>query len=68
MTSMPRRQPRSAATRAARLDERTYRIEELTARLSHQLDVQFKRIAQFQTDVDEVRAAAANIKEFGRSP
>lgn len=63
---MPNRQSHSAAGRILQLDERVARIEELTARLAHQLDVQFKRIAQLQAEVDEMRAASANVKEFRR--
>ena len=57
---------RPPGANASRLDERIARIEELTAHLSHQLDLQFKRIAQLQAEIDEMRAASANIKEFHR--
>jgi hypothetical protein len=62
---MPTRPSRSAAE-AARIDERGARIEELTAHLAHQLEVQFERIAQLQAEADEMRAASANIKDFRR--
>jgi hypothetical protein len=62
---MPTRQSRSAAG-AARLDERVACIEELTEHLAHQLETQFKPIAQLQAEVDEMRAASANIKDFRR--
>jgi hypothetical protein len=61
---MPKRPPRSAAIRADGIEERVRRIEELTARLSHQIDLQFKRTAQLQAEVDEMRAASANVREF----
>jgi hypothetical protein len=63
---MPPRSSRSTAARTAQLEARIARIEELSVRISHQLDVQFKRIAQLQAEVDEMRAAAQNIKEFRR--
>jgi uncharacterized coiled-coil protein SlyX len=56
----------STDTRIARLNDRLARIEQLTERLTHELDLQFKRIAQLQAEVDEMRAASANIKEIQR--
>jgi hypothetical protein len=40
----------------------------LTEQIAHELDVQFKRIAQLQAEVDEMRAASANVKELQRRP
>lgn len=59
---MPTR--RSGGMHASQLEERLARVEELTAKLSHQLDLQFKRTAQLQAQVDEIRAAA-NVRESG---
>jgi hypothetical protein len=49
--------------RIEELEARIARIEALCEQQAKNAETQFKRIAQLQAEVDEMRAASANVKE-----
>jgi hypothetical protein len=48
--------------RIQELEARIARIEALCQQQARNAEIQFKRIAQLQAEVDEMRAASANVK------
>jgi hypothetical protein len=55
-----------SAQKIVELEERIRRIEALTEKQAKELEIQFRRIAQMQAELDEQRAAAANVGEFAK--
>ena len=59
---------RSNADRAQRqtigLEERVKQVEARCARLAQDAEIQFRRIAEMQAELDELRAKSENVREW----
>jgi hypothetical protein len=55
---------RAREQRLVELSQRIERVEALTAKQGRELEIQFRRMAQMQAELDERRTATDNVKLF----